>query len=72
MADDLSRLWKLSDKELDKELLTHFEFYYRQSEPWQLPVYHLAVTDSEIMINITRIYVSEVKYLDFRHFCSVD
>jgi hypothetical protein len=28
----------------------------------------LAVADSEIMINITRIYVREVKYLDFRHF----
>jgi hypothetical protein len=28
MADDLSRLWKLSDK----ELLTHFEFHYSQSE----------------------------------------
>jgi hypothetical protein len=32
MADDLSRLWKLSDK----ELLTHFEFHYPQSEAWQL------------------------------------
>ena len=32
MADDLSRLWKLSDT----ELLTHFELFYPQSEPWQL------------------------------------
>jgi hypothetical protein len=32
MADDLSRLWNLSDS----ELLTHFGFHYPQSEPWQL------------------------------------
>jgi hypothetical protein len=32
MADDLPRLWKLSDK----ELLTHFELNYPQSELWQL------------------------------------
>jgi hypothetical protein len=32
MADDLSRLWHLSDA----NLLTHFEFFYPQSEPWQL------------------------------------
>jgi hypothetical protein len=32
MADDCSRLWKLSDQ----ELLTHFRINYPQTEPWQL------------------------------------
>ena len=32
MADDCSRFWHLSDQ----QLLTHFEFHYPQSKPWQL------------------------------------